>query len=553
MKQFFTSLFGAVLTTMLVVSCSSGGGSDSSDNGSNGPVAPLVSSVTPTDKAKGVSSFTKISAKFNKAMTGASIDSASFTVNSSPSTAVTGTANYNDSSATATFVPTSPAMLAPATDYTATITTGARDSAGNPLANNYTWSFKTTHLDEATFGDKGRVMTPIGGYTVTKDAAYAIAVQTNGKIVVGGDATGSLAGNTPRNAIARYNTDGALDASFNGSGVLWAQNIASGSSDHINAMTIDGATGKILVAGWSASNADASTLVARYNANGTPDTSFGTNGVVVQDLSGSFHDDSAFAIAIPTGGNIIIGGSSACGAGTCLALTRLDASNGSKDISFGASGITLTDLGATATGIRSIALDTNGKIVAAATTGANLEGTAIGHIVIVRYLNTGVLDSLFGVNGVVVTSLSSYGDAAQAIAVQPDNKILVAGWVVNDAVVLRYNTDGSLDTTFGNQGRAVTDIGNGNNYSYALALQTDGKIVTAGKATNPSDPSDTVFALMRYTKDGILDTTFEDNGIALLNFSVPGNAAHAVAIDPSGRIVVAGEAGGHFALARYVK
>ncbi len=539
----------AVFSAAVLLSACGGG----SSNGSGGAAQPVVSAVTPTPDTKEVSYNAVISATFSSAMTSSSITGSSFVLSTATATSVSGTVTYDALTKKAVFAPSAAEKLATATTYTATITTGAKDSAGTALASNYSWSFKTTHLDEYLFGTKGKVATNVGATTTTDDIAYAVAIQADGKIVVAGDATDSVAGDTPRFALARYTTAGVLDTTFNSTGIQRQAHIGSSTWDQIRAMAID-ATGKIVVAGWS----DGDTLVARYNANGTPDSTFGTagTGVVVDDLSGTTHDDSAFSTAIQTDGTIIVAGSSACGGSfhTCLALARYNSTTGSR-IS-----VTTTDIEATATGIRSIAIDSTGRIVAAAATGADQVGNVGKHIVVVRYSSTGVLDTSFNAAstpGYIVTNLSTYGDSAQAIAIQPlDNKILVAGWAGQDAVVLRYNVDGSIDTTFGTQGRAVTDIGSGNNYALALALQSDGKIVAAGTAPNPLDSGDDVFALMRYTATGTLDTTFENNGVALLNFTAPNNvdAAHAIAVDPtSGKIVIAGEAGGDFGVARYVK
>lgn len=558
MKRLVIGIMLLSASAMLFGACSSSSSGNDSNSDTSGPI---ITSVTPTADAKAVSSNGVISAIFSKAMTTSSISGATFQLSTATTSAVPGTVMYDVVTQKAVFSPTASAKLDPATTYTATITTGVKDSVGAALASNFVWSFKTTHLDEYGFGTNGKVTTNVGGSDAqTEDIAYAIVVQADGKIVVAGDATDILAGDTPRYALVRYTTNGFRDTTFNAAGptpgIIRAPHVGSNTWDQVRALAID-ASNMIVVAGWS----DENTLVARYTANGTPDGTFGISGTgtVVQDLSGTSHDDSAYAIAIEPGGNIIIGGTSICGpsyAHSCMSLARYNG-NGSIDTTFGASGITKTDLDPTATGIRSIALDTNGKIVVGATTGADLVGTTTAHIVVARYLNTGVLDTSFNATGYVVTSLSPYGDSAQAIAIQPaDNKILVAGWTAHDAVVLRYNTDGQLDMTFGNQGRAVTDIGVGNNYAYALALQSDGKIVLAGTAPNPADSGDEVFALMRYTSGGILDAAFENNGIALLNFTSSDkvDAAHVVAIDSTtGKIVVAGEAGGDFGIARYVQ
>ena len=156
-----------------------------------------------------------------------------------------------------------------------------------------------------------------------------------------------------------------------------------------------------------------------------------------------------------------------------------------------------------------------------------------------------VLDSTFGEEGVVTTSLDHFGDEAKAVTLDTNNRILVAGVSANglnfDFSLARYNEDGSLDTTFSDNGVVTTQIGSGDDQAQAIALQEDGKIVVAGYAFNGQDSD---FALARYMTDGRLDLEFGLGGIVVLPIGNGNDMAHAVAVQADGSILIAGSASG---------
>jgi uncharacterized delta-60 repeat protein len=183
------------------------------------------------------------------------------------------------------------------------------------------------------------------------------------------------------------------------------------------------------------------------------------------------------------------------------------------------------------------------------------------HTRIALHAAAGDLDPTFGIGGIVTTDFGNTTDDGQEVAVQPDGKIVVAGYRGRDFAVARYNVDGSLDATFGTGGLVVTDL-YGNSYDLAggMALQPDGKIVLAGQtATIAATVTDQDFALVRYNNDGSLDSTFGTGGIVRTDFGSPNNeGAVSVAIDSAGRIVAVGSTlipfsptGRDFAVARY--
>ncbi|MBI5563064.1 MAG: hypothetical protein HY894_09490 [Deltaproteobacteria bacterium] len=195
-------------------------------------------------------------------------------------------------------------------------------------------------------------------------------------------------------------------------------------------------------------------------------------------------------------------------------------------------------------------------VVAGAST--NGSGSA-SDFAVVRYNSDGTLDTSFGAGGSVVTDIRGYDDYGNSLAILSDGRIVVAGdsygLVDRDFAVVRYNSDGTLDASFGVGGKVTTDVGAGDDdYAYAVGIQSDGKIVAAGPAGNGmlSD-----FAVVRYNTDGTLDASFGAGGMIRTD-SGSIDFANGLAIQPDGRIVVAGYsyaggAGGYgFAVLRYL-
>jgi uncharacterized delta-60 repeat protein len=194
---------------------------------------------------------------------------------------------------------------------------------------------------------------------------------------------------------------------------------------------------------------------------------------------------------------------------------------GDLDPSFGTGGTVTTAFGTSGTSAYAIALQGDGKIVAAGGTGLQ------DAFALARYNPDGSLDKTFGTGGLVMTGINELA-GVNAVAVQEDGKIVVAGssgGVQGFFTLARYNPDGRLDKTFGAGGPVFGTSGSAN----ALALQGDGKIVAAGSTEN------TTFALVRYNPDGILDGTFGTGGTVTTAFGTSGSSASAVALQGMGR------------------
>ncbi len=339
---------------------------------------------------------------------------------------------------------------------------------------------------DSLFGTAGKVTTDWGS---TGDRASALVLQPNGKLV----------------------TAGKVATDF------------GSTSAHANALVLQPDV-KLVAAG--SGNGDFA--LARYNADGSLDTSFGTSGKVTTDFGTT--TDSAFALVLQPDGKIVAAG------GTFMARYNAD---GSLDAGFGTGGkVTTAGFGAVA-----LILQADGKLVAAGDLFAPATNDNFG---LARYNPDGSLDTSFGTGGEVLTDFGGE-EFANALVLQPDGKLVAAGTTGSDFALARYNADGSLDTSFGSGGK-VTTAGFGS--ARALVLQPDGKLVAAGDGFPPLATSDD-FGLVRYNSDGSLDTSFGTAGKILTDFGGTNEAATSLVLQPDGKLVAAGSSNGDFALARY--
>jgi uncharacterized delta-60 repeat protein len=315
---------------------------------------------------------------------------------------------------------------------------------------------------------------------------------------------------------------GNMDLSFNGTGQLTTD--ISTIDDYANAVAVQ-SDGRIVVAGSAYSNEGNNFAVARYNPDGTPDTTFGAAGKVITDLTGG--PDQAFGLALQGDGKIVVAGSAYNGVIGDFALVRYNA-NGSLDTTFNGTGKVTTPMGDSATaGITGVAVQADGKIVVAGY--ALSDGTY--KFALARYHGNastgapGTLDATFNGTGKVLTAIGTVGDFISSLALQGDGKIVVGGQshngVTNDFAVARYETNGALDTTFNGTGSVVTGIGASDDTLTSVAVQGDGKIVAAGFAWNGSKND---FALARYTSAGVLDTDFNGTGKIITSATTGENA-----------------------------
>jgi uncharacterized delta-60 repeat protein len=275
--------------------------------------------------------------------------------------------------------------------------------------------------------------------------------------------------------------------------------------------------------------------LVRYRPDGSPDPGFGTAGVVTTDLLGG--GDQANAVAVQPDGKIVVGGFAAHGvlSDGDFALVRYDA-DGTRDESFGDHGIVTTDLGTRSDDVRALAIQPDGRIVAA--------GSAGEDVALARYLADGTLDTSFGQDGSRISDFGS-DDVANGVALTPDGHVLVAGFTLGpgadrDFALARYTAGGDLDTAFGGDGLVTTDVGGGDDFAEGLLVDASGRIVLVGRATSATILD---MALVRYRADGALDRGFDGDGILTADFHGKGEFGQDVALDARGRIVAAGYTG----------
>jgi uncharacterized delta-60 repeat protein len=412
-------------------------------------------------------------------------------------------------------------------------------------------------LDQ-TFGNGGKVTTdflasPASSFTT--DQINDVAIQSDGKIVaVGVDFNGDF-------AIARYNADGSLDPSFGSGGKVTTDFI--GGRDFGSAIAIQ-PDARIVVGGFAYKQFDfinSDFALARYNPNGSLDTSFGSGGKVTTDFFGD--TDLLSDIVLQDNGKIIaVGTSENVQPGRInidFAMARYD-SDGGLDSSFGNGGKVSTDFFGNLDQAFGVALQSDGKILLAGVTVVSLSDDDFA---LARYNKDGRLDSSFGSDGKVTTDFLGGFDDAQDVVIQEDGKIVLAGRALNPAVeqssfaLARYDKDGGLDSSFGSGGKATTHFSDAlpesSDAANALAIQADGKLVVVGSTIIGAVVR---FAVTRFNADGTIDPSFGVNGKTTTDFFNNRDIAYAVTTQLDGKIIIGGIArngtlGDDFALARY--
>ena len=381
---------------------------------------------------------------------------------------------------------------------------------------------------DSSFSDDGKLTTNIGQ---SYDYASAVAIQVDGKIVVAG---GTVFGRHYQFVLARYNADGTLDLSFGGGDGIVITTFTGGSFALDVAIQPDG---KIIAVG-DAKNTSAF-AAARYNTNGTLDPTFGGDGKVTTSLT-PFDYEFAGSVGLQADGKIVAAGSAL----SRFAVVRYN-TDGTLDSSFSADGKLTTNFFRNDEfdeGAEALAIQTDGKIVAGGWGGGNVR------FALARYNADGSLDSTFSGNGKVVTDLTRGNDYLEDVAIDTDGKIIAAGGASKRFVLLRYNEDGTLDPSFSGDGKKFTSFTPGADAATGVAIQGDGKIVAVGVAGRRNGR----FAVARYNTDGSLDPNFGGDGKVMTDFTSGGDYAFDLALQSDGKIVAAGTRGRKFALARYL-
>ncbi len=365
---------------------------------------------------------------------------------------------------------------------------------------------------DPSFGNGGSVTTD---FLFDRDEVYAVTVQSNGNIVVAGLTTVPGAGILP--ALARYLPTGALDTSFGSGGLVTISGLSNPSVNLVNAVAtavLIQTDGRIVVAGYV--NQDF--LVARLNSNGSMDTDFGSssNGIVITDIDGKV--DYGFSAALQTDGKIVVAGQALVDDTGVLqsvfAIARYNP-DGSLDTSFGAGGLVKTTE-FTGTEARGVAITSDGKIIAAGTA-SNAGDADFG--VARYLTNGQLDDSFAGAGYVSTDLGTTVDFGLSLSLQADDKPVVVGSTGTNptgapvtlDFAVVRYNADGSLDTNFSDDGIVITDIGvESGDFALASAIQADGKILAAGWSFPDRNNSfDRLFAIARYLGVGDVVASIE--------------------------------------------
>jgi len=372
---------------------------------------------------------------------------------------------------------------------------------------------------DPTFGNNGIALIDIDNLD---DVSYSSLVQPDGKIILGGT---SVDGSLFSMSLVRLNPDGTPDVNFSGDGKLIIP--LAGDSEHGDELLLQNE--KIIIAGYSDDNGYPKNFVMnRINPNGAIDNTFGNGGRIITDFSGNNSQDVANTGIIVKDKILLAGGSNESGSNNMFALARYNF-DGSLDNSFGTGGKVTTDFGTERDFINDIAVQSDGKIIA-----VGLTQPISFYWALARYNQDGTLDNTFGTNGKVTQSWGGSYDRLDAVAILPNDNFLVAGRAGDFSSIARYNNDGTLDNTFGDEGK--TEIPGVN-----PSIIVYGNKIFAATSLNGFNGFD--FLLTRLEYDGQLDNTFGNGGTLSTTISSGDDLARDIKIQPDGKILLAGNSG----------
>lgn len=380
------------------------------------------------------------------------------------------------------------------------------------------------------------------------DIATAAVLQPDGKLVVVGSCN---SGNQRDFCVVRYKTDGALDTDFSGTGKAFAPH---GGGNHVAYAVALQSDGKIVVAGSCTNGALFDFCAVRYSPFGILDSSFNGTGKIATRIGNG--ENRVTGVAIQRDGKILLSGYCINSGVSRFCAARYSGNDGSTDNSFNGSGTVSTGIASVDDRATALAVQPDGGILLAGycVNGGNLDFCAL------RYTPEGLLDSSFNDTGSVITSIGSDADQANAMALQPDGKILVAGQCAAGSVdgfcALRYTVSGALDSSFNGNGKVFFVVPGAKNRANAVALQPDGKVVIGGTCASGGLGS---FCLTRLLSAGQVDKSFGVNGTVVTSVTNGEAIGNALALQPDGKILLVGTcnaaaaaAGIDFCAARYI-
>jgi uncharacterized delta-60 repeat protein len=361
-------------------------------------------------------------------------------------------------------------------------------------------------------------------FATPNDYGEFIMVQPDNKIIVGGRS--SLTGGALSFSLARLNPSGSFDSSFGTSGKVTTSYGTDGFEAISGALQSDG---KIVVVGNSFTNISlgySQIAVVQYNSNGTLDTTFDTDGMVFTQVPTS-NEDFAKSVKIQSDGKIVVGIQTKINSNWDFTILRYN-TDGSLDTTFDSDGIVRT-ISPNSEAVYDIAIQNDGKIIA-----VGYQSNTNDDVFAVRYNSNGSIDTSFGINGFFLYDFASNHNYATAVAISSDSKIVLGGRYQNGAIfspfIARLNSNGTFDTSFDSDGILIQTT---DETISDILLQSDDKIITAGTSNGK-------FGVWKLNTNGIFDTTFGANGkvetVVNINYCVANN----LALQPDGKIVVIG-------------
>jgi uncharacterized delta-60 repeat protein len=401
----------------------------------------------------------------------------------------------------------------------------------------------TTQASQAAAGSLDCTFDNWGWSSPSLPAGVTYSTGSQGfNVYSSGDQSGKLAwagmsGSYPNQKflVLRLNSDGTLDTTFGGDGYANLVNW-SGRDNHPTAVAAL-SDGKVVVSGYSIlSGNDIRLAMARFNADGTLDTSFDSDGLVLLKIGDDSYITSWDDMVVDSSGNIYVAGGITESSIQKATVVKLN-SNGSLagtwkvDFSGGVGDI-----------FHAIALQSDGKIVAGGET--NVSGSR--QFALARFQTDGSLDTTFSGDGLFTYGYSTY-DIVYALGIQSDGKVVAGGMsgtsgVNYDFAVLRLTTGGGLDTTFSSDGIDVRDLNGINDSPRDLLVQSNDQIVIAGYAMKPSSTMD--FVALRYTSSGSLDSNFGASGVLWLDYANNWDNGYDIEQQPDGKLVMSGYVSG---------
>ena len=395
-----------------------------------------------------------------------------------------------------------------------------------------------------------------GGKVVTSitngaDKAYGVAIQADGKILVAGFSTSAITGKDF--SLLRYNADGTLDATFGTNGIV-NTDVQLGSEDEAFSIALQ-ADGKIVLAGYSDNGSNKNAALCRYQTNGNLDSTFGNNGKVLTDFENNQQDEIRVVKIHPLTGNIVVGGSSIISSSISKPVVARYLPNGSLDVSFDTDGIRLlwiTNLDYQYLySVEDIAVQPNGKITAVGWRDfTSLSWDADKWIC--RINSNGTVDNTFSNDGVNVYNGSFNGsDKAFGLLLRPDNSILMAGAGFLSTLAYDFTLNEISADGSNVSNSSNTDFGTSNDdIAYALMEDANGKFIIAGTSSTNTASN---FALTRKNADYTTDNSFGTSGKTTTTFNGNQiNVCYDAALQADNKIIAVGFTGNDIAIARYL-